>query len=103
MTTPSWAVDLGQYGDAMQTVLSNTNTIMAAQEGIQGQYATIEGAWRSPAGTSFTDVTTTINTAMSQLVAVLDSIYEAMKTTQGNYVQAEQENVSILNFLTSSS
>jgi len=103
MTTPSWAVDLGQYSDAMQTVLSNTNSIITAQEAIEAQYATIEGAWHSPAGTSFVDVTTQINTAMNQLATVLGSIYQAMKTTQGNYVQAEQENVSILSFLTSSS
>jgi uncharacterized protein YukE len=92
MTPQSWSVDLSQFSDAMQTVMNNTQSISDAYESIQSQYTIIEEIWTSPAGTSFADITSTIDSAMNQLGNVLNSIYSAMQSSYTNYQTEEQAN-----------
>lgn len=93
MTAHSWAVDLTQFSDAMQAVATNTSSISDSYESIQMQYPMIEEAWSSPAGTTFADTTSSIDSAMSQLNSVLQSIQQAMQSSYNNYYQTEQDNV----------
>jgi WXG100 family type VII secretion target len=94
MTAQSWAIDLAQFSDAMQAVGTNTTSISDAYESIRTQYSVIETVWSSPAGTSFADITSTIDNAMSQLNSVLESIGQAMHTSYNNYLQTEQANTN---------
>jgi uncharacterized protein YukE len=96
MTAQSWSVDLAAFTDAMQVVSTNTQSISDAYESIQMQYTVAETVWSSPAAQSFTDLTTTINSAMSQLNSVLGSIYAAMQSSYDNYHQTEQGNTNNL-------
>ena len=92
MTPHSWSVDLSLFSDAMQTVMNNTQSISDAYASIQAQYGAIESLWTSPAGTSFADITSVIDSAMSRLYTVLDSVYTAMQSSYTTYQTEEQTN-----------
>jgi WXG100 family type VII secretion target len=94
MTAHSWSVDLEALNDAMHAVGTNNNSISDAYSSIQAQYSLIETLWSSPAGVSFSDITSTIDSAMAQLNSVLSSIGTAMQTSYNNYLTTEQANAN---------
>jgi WXG100 family type VII secretion target len=92
MTPQSWKVDLPEMDSAIQLVKSRIASISDSYDTIQLKYGLVETVWSSPAGTSFADVTSTIDNAMKQMTDVLGSIYSAMQATYDNYLKTEQTN-----------
>jgi WXG100 family type VII secretion target len=96
MTAQSWSTDLAAFSDAIQVIENKIQSISDSYSSIQTQYLIIQDVWSSPAGQSFTDITSSIDSAMNQLNHVLGSISQAMQTSYGNYLQAEQATINNL-------
>jgi WXG100 family type VII secretion target len=94
MTPAAWAVDIGQLGEAITLVRNRADVIEDNINTIQDQYRVIEDAWKGPAGTTFSDVSTEVNKTMRDLQDLLTDMIERMMTSKANYISAETANIA---------
>ncbi|MYS23327.1 WXG100 family type VII secretion target, partial [Streptomyces sp. DvalAA-14] len=94
MTPASWTNDLKELADAITFVQGKADTIADQISTITTQYSTLEEIWATPAGQTFTDVATRVNSAMQQLQTLLGDTTDRMQMTHDNYQQAEEKNTA---------
>ena len=94
MTETSWMIDVWAFADSMKTVQTQADVISDTIRTIKSQYALIEGVWSSPAGQSFIQLTTRVNTVTDNLENLLSEMQDRMQISYDNYVQAEKANIA---------
>ncbi len=92
ITMAQFKVDLADLHDAIGTVQKAATAIDADCQTIVAQYAAIEAAWVSPAGTSFTEMSSILSNTMDMLVDLLADTVQRMQQSYDNYVEVEQAN-----------
>jgi uncharacterized protein YukE len=100
----TWTVYLGDLAASITLVQSKASSIEDEYLNITSQFYNIQwdgmgitaSAWASPAGDTFTAVTTKLTNAMSTLQQLLSDTISRMQQTYNNYVQAETTNTKNL-------
>jgi WXG100 family type VII secretion target len=87
-----FTVDLEQFSDAITTVTTCQNAISQDYSQIQSELTAVADAWSSPAGQSYEDVQSALNSAMQNLEGLLAEILTRMQQTYQNYQDTEQTN-----------
>ncbi|MDX3322433.1 WXG100 family type VII secretion target, partial [Streptomyces sp. ME03-5684b] len=94
MTPYSWMVDLQEMAGAILKVRSRAEAIEGHVDAISSQYSNVRHDWSSPAGTTFDEVSTQAEKAMSKLGHLLTDMLERMQITHDNYERTELANVN---------
>ena len=89
-------VDLGQLSDAIGSVGAQRDAIRTAFEQIKSHFSDVGAMWFGPAGQSFRDFDSTLQTAAQDTLDVLDDIVNRLGTAYQNYSDAEATNVGNL-------
>jgi WXG100 family type VII secretion target len=92
MTPAAWAVDLAKMADAIATVKTKAGSIDDHISTITGEYANVGYRWSSPAGQTFSDVTTKATAAMKDMQNMLSDMISRMQLTHDNYETTENVN-----------
>jgi hypothetical protein len=94
MTLAEFEVAVGELHDAIGTVRSAAAAIENDCTAIKGLCATLETAWVSPAGQTFTELTQVVNQVMDSLTGLLDDTVTRMQTTYDAYLAVEKQNTN---------
>ncbi|HEY2794024.1 MAG TPA: hypothetical protein VGJ28_16780 [Micromonosporaceae bacterium] len=92
----SFTVDLAALSHAIDRVSAERETMNGGIQSLRTTFGNVEDHWRSPAGNSFVDLTTSFNTVTDNLMAVLDEAIGRMRSTYNGYVSTESTNTTNL-------
>jgi YD repeat-containing protein len=93
----TWAVDIPALGNSIVKVSGQRDMLVDNVRQLKTTFVNIENHWKSPAGTSFTTLSTNFNAATDALVGLLDEAVSRMRTAYNNYVATESTNAANLN------
>lgn len=89
-------VDLAAMSDAIGVVSSKSSSIRTDLTSLQTLLTQLQSDWQSPAGLTYSDLSTSLNTAATSMETVLDGIVSRLGTTYENYVAMETTNASTI-------
>jgi hypothetical protein len=95
-TTITWAVDLPALAVAATQVRVIRGELDAERASLGQIFDTVEQAWRSPSGTTFTPLRREFDRAFGTLLTQLDETATKMQMTHDNIVNAESTNAKNL-------
>ncbi len=97
-TEITWAVDIPELGHAIGKVGGERDQMVGNIRQLKTTFVNVESHWKSPAGASFTVLSTSFNSVTDVLVELLDEAISRMHTAYNNYVATEGTNTSNLNY-----
>lgn len=96
LTLGQFKVDLDQLESAIGTVHAQADIINANCQAITEVMNTVQGAWNSPAGQTFTVLAQACTEHMNGLSGLLGEMIQRMQSAYQTYLNAEQANFNNL-------
>ncbi len=93
LTEKGWKVDLQQMLDCVDLINKKNVDLSDYRESIREQIRLVEHSWKSPAGDTFSDISTQVTTALDNLVDLVANISARVQRSHDNYAEQEQKNL----------
>jgi WXG100 family type VII secretion target len=91
-----YQVDLDALSDAISGVSSQRDSIQGEIQALKSTFSSIEADWVSPAGTTFSGLTTHFNSVTDQFTSLLDDAIGRMTAVHATYSATEATNAQNL-------